>query len=52
MIYEALEVDSLIDFIQIKGDEEEGYYYEFVDDADEKLDKAVEMLENNRQKNR
>ena len=52
IIYDALEVDSLIDFIQIKGDEEEGYYYEFVDDADEKLDKAVEMLENNRQKNR
>ena len=43
-IYETLEVDSLIDFVEIKGDEEEGYYYEFVEDADEKIDLLVEKL--------
>ena len=28
-IYDILEVDSLVDFIEIKGDDKEGFYYDF-----------------------
>ena len=51
IIYDTLDVDSLIDFIVIKGNEEEGYYYDFVDDADEKLDEAVDRLQKKKKKN-
>lgn len=43
-IYEELEVESLIDFIEIKGDNSTGYYYGFVEGAEEKLDKLTKKL--------
>lgn len=43
-IYKTLGVDSLIDFVEIKGDDISGHYYEFVEDADEKIDDLVENL--------
>lgn len=44
-IYETLEVDSLLDLIEIKGDEQSGYYYSFVDGTEEKLDQVVKKLQ-------
>lgn len=44
-IYEDLEIEDLSDFIVIKGDNENGYHLEFVEDADEKLEKTAENLE-------
>lgn len=43
-LYETLGVDDLYDFIEIKGDDEEGWYLDFVDDADKKLDKAIKNI--------
>lgn len=43
-IYKELEVESLLDFIEIKGDDSSGYYYGFVEGADEKLEKLVKKL--------
>ena len=43
-IYEELEVDNLTDFIEIKGDDKEGFYYDFVEGADEKLAELVTKL--------
>ena len=43
-IYEELEVESLIDFIEIKGDDSSGHYYGFVEGAEEKLDKLTKKL--------
>ena len=44
IIYDELGVDSLVDFIVIKGNEEEGYYYDFAEGADEKLDAVVKKI--------
>ena len=46
-IYDTLEVDSLLDFIEIKGDDSSGHYYDFVDGADEKIDELVKNLQRN-----
>lgn len=43
-IYDELEVESLTDFIEIKGDDKEGFYYDFVEGADEKLAELVKKL--------
>lgn len=43
-IYKELEVESLLDFIEIKGDDSSGHYYGFVEGADEKLEKLVKKL--------
>lgn len=44
-IYETLEVDDLYDLIEIKGDEKTGYYYDFKEGVEEKLDKLVKNLQ-------
>jgi len=44
-IYKALEVDNLLDLIEIKGDEKSGYYYEFKEGTEEKIDALVEILQ-------
>ena len=44
-IYDILEVDSLVDFIEIKGDDKEGFYYDFVEGADEKIDELVKEIQ-------
>ncbi len=46
-IYEKLGVDNLLDIIEIKGDEQNGYYYDFVDGTDEKLDELVKTMKTN-----
>lgn len=46
-IYDTLEVESLLDFIEIKGDDSSGHYYGFVEGAEEKIDKLVEDLKRN-----
>lgn len=43
-IYESLEIESLADLIEIKGDEEKGYYLDFSEDTDKKLEETVEKL--------
>ena len=43
-VYEELEVEDLSELVEIKGDENNGYYLEFVDDFDEKLDNLIETL--------
>ena len=43
-IYEQLDIDDVSELIQIKGSSENGYYLDFVDDIDDKLDKTIEYL--------
>ena len=43
-IYDELEVDNLTDFIEIKGDDKEGFYYDFAEGADEKLSELVKKI--------
>ena len=43
-VYEKLDVQDVSDLIQIKGDEANGYYLDFVDDIDEKLKNTKDYL--------
>lgn len=45
-IYEELEVEDVAELIQIKGNKEDGYYLDFIDDIDTKLDGLIETLNN------
>ena len=47
LIYEVLGDEDLNALIEIKGNDDEGYYWGFVDDADEKLDEVIEALADN-----
>ena len=42
LIYETLEIEDVAELITIKGDEKKGYYLDFVDGIDEKLEKIIE----------
>ena len=43
-IYEDLEIEDVAELIQIKGNKDTGYYLDFVDDIDTKLEALVETL--------
>ena len=43
-IYEQLEIEDVAELIQIKGNQEDGYYLDFIDDIDKKLDSLIETL--------
>lgn len=45
-IYEILEVDDVYNLIQIKGNETDGYYLDFVEGIDDKLDDTLKYLNN------
>lgn len=45
LIYKALGVDNLYDLIEIKGDDRSGYYYDFVEGTEEKLDYLARRLQ-------
>lgn len=40
-IYDYLEIEDVAELVQIKGDETNGYYLDFVDNADDKLEDLV-----------
>ena len=40
-MYESLEIDDVSELVEIKGDESNGYYLDFIDDIDEKLEKII-----------
>lgn len=44
-IYENLKMDDVCDLIQIKGNDKDGYYLDFADDIDDKLDDTIEYLD-------
>ena len=44
VIYEELEIEDVAELIQIKGNETTGYYLDFVDDIDEKLEDIIETI--------
>lgn len=44
-IMEALEIQDLNELVTLAGNDEDGYYWTFVDDIDERLDKVIETLE-------
>lgn len=46
-IMEKLEVENLSDLIEIKGNEQTGYYWGFVSNIDEKLDAVIERITEN-----
>ena len=46
-IISKLDTENLSDLIEVKGNEETGYYWGFVDDIDTKLDSVIEELTNN-----
>lgn len=41
LMYESLEIDDVAGLVEIKGDEKNGYYLDFIDDIDEKLEKII-----------
>ena len=41
LMYESLEIDDVSELVEIKGDESNGYYLDFIDDIDEKLEKII-----------
>jgi len=41
---EILEIDDVYDLIQIKGNDTDGYYLDFVDGIDGKLDDTIDYL--------
>lgn len=43
-IYEKLKIDNVGELVQIKGNENDGYYLDFVDDIDDKLKKTIDYL--------
>ena len=43
-IYQQLEIEDVTELIQIKGDKQDGYYLDFIDDIDAKLDDLIETL--------
>lgn len=43
-IYEQLEIEDVAELIQIKGNQEDGYYLDFIEDIDKKLDSLIETL--------
>lgn len=45
-IYDIAEVENVNELIQIKGNEDDGYHLEFVDNIDEKLDAIIKELNN------
>lgn len=46
-VYEQLEIEDVTELIQIKGNGETGYYLDFVDDIDTRLEDLVETLNTN-----
>lgn len=42
LLYETLEIEDVSDLVEIKGDETNGYYLEFIEDIDDKLEKVIE----------
>lgn len=44
-IYKKLEIDDVHDLIQIKGNNNDGYYLDFADGIDDKLDETIEYLD-------
>lgn len=43
-IYKNLEIEDVADLIEIKGNSNDGYYLDFVDDVDKKLDDTIDYL--------
>lgn len=43
-IYEGLEIEDVAELIQIKGNENTGYYLDFADDIDQKLEDIIETI--------
>lgn len=41
LIYESLDIEDVSELIEIKGNESDGYYLDFIDEIDEKLDEIV-----------
>lgn len=41
LIYDSLEIENVADLIEIKGDEKNGYYLDFIDDIDKKLEEVI-----------
>lgn len=44
VIYQNLEVENMADLIEIKGNEDDGYYLDFNEEADDKIDKAINNI--------
>lgn len=42
LVYESLEIEDVAELITIKGDETNGYYLDFVEGIDEKLEEIIE----------
>ncbi len=42
LIYESLEIENVADLIEIKGDEQNGYYLDFIDGIDKKLEDVID----------
>lgn len=43
-IYKELKIDDVSELVQIKGNEKDGYYLDFVDDIDKKLQDTIDYL--------
>lgn len=43
-VYETLEIEDVSNLVEIKGNETEGYYLDFVDDMEDRLDNTIKYL--------
>ena len=44
LVYESLEIEDVAELVTIKGDEDNGYYLDFIDNIDDKLDNVIKQL--------
>lgn len=47
LIYDTLEIEDVSELIAIEGDETNGYYLDFIDEIDEKLEEIIEKYNKN-----
>lgn len=45
-INEKLEIEDVYDLVEIKGNDTDGYYLDFIDDIDDKLENTIKYLNN------
>lgn len=43
-IYEKFEIEDISDLVEIKGNDQDGYYLDFIDDIDKKIEKTIDYL--------
>lgn len=46
LVYESLEIEDIAELVTIKGDDDNGYYLDFIDNIDDKLEDIIKQYNN------